>query len=161
MFMMAEFWVTLAFVILVIAALYFKFPAMITKALDKRADNIRKELDEARRLREEAQQILADYKRKQNEAEQEAQSIIEQAKSEAANMREEARKALDASIARRARLAEEKIARAEAQAISDVRSAAVDAALGAAEKILVAKTSGATGKELIDQGIADLKGKFN
>jgi len=161
MFMLAEFWVTIAFFVLVAAALYYKMPAMITKALDARADNIRKELDEARRLREEAQQILADYKRKQSEAELEAQSIIEQAKSEASNLREEARKALDASIARRAKLAEDKIARAESQAVSDVRSAAVDAALGAAEKIIVAKTAGATGTTLIDNGIAELDGKFN
>ncbi len=161
MFMMAEFWVTLAFFVLVAAALYLKMPAMVTKALDARADNIRKELDDARRLREEAKQILADYKRKQSEAEQEAQEIIEQAKSEAGNLREEARKALDASIARRTKLAEDKIARAEAQAVSEVRSAAVDAALGAAETILVSKTAGSTGKQLIDHGITELKGKFN
>ncbi len=161
MFMMAEFWVTLAFFVLVAAALYFKMPAMVTKALDARADNIRKELDDARRLREEAKQILADYKRKQSEAEQEAQAIVDQAKSEASNLREEARKALDANIARRTKLAEEKIARAEAQAISEVRATAVDVALGAAEAVLLSKTAGSTGKQLIDNGITELKGKFN
>lgn len=161
MFMMAEFWVTIAFLVFAGGALYFKVPAMLTNALDQRADRIRKELDEARSLREEAQKILADYRQKQAEAEKEAEAIIAQARREAEAMREETSRSLEVSLERRTRLAEEKIALAQAQAVSEVRAAAVDAALATAEKLLVDKVAGATGKQLVDQGIADLKARFN
>lgn len=117
-----QFWVLVAFLIFVGLVLYYRVPAMIGKMLDERAEAIRKELDEARRLREEAQALLADYQKKAKEAETEAKSIIDQAKTEAETLAAEARKALAENIQRRSKLAEDKIARAEAQALSEVRS---------------------------------------
>ena len=116
------FWVLVAFVAFLALLLYYKVPAIVAKALDDRADAIRKELDEARKLREEAQSLLSDYQRKAREAETEAQSIIEQAKIEAEALAADSRKALVESLERRSKIAEEKIARAESQAVSEVRS---------------------------------------
>ncbi len=156
-----EFWVAVAFVGFIALLVYYKVPGMITKALDERADAIRTELDEARRLREEAQQLLADYQRKSREAEQEAASIVAQAKREAEALATETRKGLAETLERRTKLAEEKIARAEAQALGEVRSAAVDSAISAAERILKGKVTADVDARLVDQSIGDLKGKLN
>ena len=155
------FWVLVAFVAFLALLLYYKVPAIVAKALDDRADAIRKELDEARKLREEAQSLLSDYKRKAREAETEAQSIIEQAKLEAEALAADSRKALVESLERRSKIAEEKIARAESQAVSEVRSAAVETALAAAREILKTRAGGSTGEALITQSISDLRGKLN
>jgi F-type H+-transporting ATPase subunit b len=156
-----EYWVLVAFLIFVGMLWRAGVPAMIGKSLDGRSDAIRSELDEARRLREEAQTLLADYQRKQREAETEAKAIIDSAKREAEAMAADSRKQLAEQLERRTRMAEEKIARAEAQAISEVRATAVDGALAAAQRILVGKTGGAAGINLIDESIRDLKGKLN
>lgn len=156
-----EVWVLGAFLVFVGILLYLDVPAMVSKSLDERADAIAKELDAAKRLREEAQQILADYKRKAAAAEDEAKAIVEEAKREAEAMAAETKKSLAESVERRTRLAEDKIARAEAQAVSEVRATAVDAAIAAAERILKAKVVGAAGNALIDEGIQGLKGKLN
>lgn len=156
-----RFWVLVAFLIFVGLVLFYRVPAMIGKMLDDRAEAIRKELDEARRLREEAQALLADYQKKAREAETEAKTIIDQAKTEAETLAAEARKSLAENIERRSKLAEEKIARAEAQALSEVRSTAVDTALAAAERMLQTRASGATGTTLVDEAIRDLKGRLN
>lgn len=156
-----EFWVLVAFLIFVGMMVKAGVPALIGKALDDRADAIRKDLDEAARLRKEAEQLLADYQRKAREAEEEAKVIVETAKREAENVAAEARKSLTESLERRTKIAEEKIARAEAQAIGEVRATAVDAAVTAAERILSAKAGGSVGTGLVDQAIRDLKGKLN
>lgn len=155
------FWVGVAFVLFVAIVLYYKVPGLIGKALDQRADAIRNELDEARRLRDEAQALLADYERKSREAENEAKAILEQAKRESEALAAETRRNLSESVERRTKLAEEKIARAEAQALSEVRSSAVDSAIAAAEKILKTRASGATAEALIKSSIDDLGGKLN
>lgn len=155
------FWVLVAFLIFVGLVIYYKVPAYIGGVLDARADAIRKELDDARKLREEAQALLADYQRKAREAEGEARSIIDQAKREAEALAIETKKALAESIERRGKLAEEKIARAEAQALSEVRATAVDTALAAAERLLKTRVTGSTSDNLIDQSIKDLRGKLN
>jgi F-type H+-transporting ATPase subunit b len=157
----AEFWVGVSFVGFFLVLLYYKVPALIAKALDERADAIRKELDEARRLREEAQNLLADYQKKHRNAGQEADAIVEQARREAQLYAEETRAALAETVERRTRQAEEKIARAEAQAVDDVRSAAVDMAIAAAEKVLREKAAGPAGAALIDDTIRNLKGRLN
>ncbi len=156
-----EFWVAVAFLAFVALLMYFGVPGLITKALDQRALDIRKELDEARRLREEAQELLADYQRKAKEAEQEAQAIVDQARREAEALASETRKSLKESLERRTKIAEDKIARAEAQALSEVRGAAVETALAAAERILASRATGATATELIETSIKELKGKLN
>ena len=156
-----EFWVMVAFFLFMALLIYYRVPGMIGRALDSRAHAIRQELDEARRLREEVQRLLADYQRKSLEAEEEARVIIDQARHEAQALAADTRKSLAESLERRTRLAEDKIARAEAEALSEVRAAAVDVAVAAAEKILEARTVGETASSLIDDSIRDLKGKLN
>ena len=158
---MAEFWVAIAFVAFVLVLLYYRVPALIAKSLDDRAEAIRKELDEARRLREEAQNLLADYQKKHRNVGQEADSILELARGEAEAFAQETRANLKDMLERRTRQAEDKIARAEAQAVDEVRAAAIELAVAAAEKILREKASGAGGVSLIDQSIRELKGRLN
>lgn len=155
------FWVLVAFLTFVALVIYYQVPAIVGKMLDDRADGIRKELDEARKLREDAQALLADYQRKAREAESEARSIIDQAKREAEALAVDARKALVESVERRSKIAEEKIARAETQALSEVRATAVNTAISAAQELLKTRASGSVGNSLISQSITDLRGKLN
>ena len=161
MLAMAEFWVAVAFAAFVLLMFYYKVPGLIAKALDDRAAGIRKELDEARRLREEAAQLLAAYQNKRGEAEREAQAIITEAQHDAERTAAEAHAKMEDFVARRTKLAETKIAQAEAQALADVRAAAADAAVAAAEKILTEAAKGKVAEDLIAQGIADVKAKLN
>lgn len=156
-----ELWVAVAFFGFLALLAYFKVPALLGAALDQRAQAIRKELDEARKLREQAQELLDEYTRKQRLADDEARAIVANAEREAAAMKVSAERALKESLERRTRLAEEKIARAEQQALAEVRAAAVDAAVLAAERILKEKVSGGAGSPLVDQAIRDLKGRLN
>jgi len=157
----ATFWALVALIIFLGAMVYLKVPGMVTSALDKRADTIQKELDEARRLREEAQALLADYQRKGREAETEAEEIIEQAKREAEALTAESGKRLEEYVANRTRQAEEKIAQAEAQALQEVRALSADVAIAAAEKVLAAKVTGTTADTLIERSIGEVKSKLN
>ena len=157
----AEFWVLVSFVVFVLIVLYYRVPRMITKALDDRAETIRKDIDEARRLREEAQKLLTDYQQKHRTAGQEAEAIVADARREAEAFAQETRAGLKDTLERRTKQAQDKIGRAEAQAVDEVRAAAVDLAIAAAEKILREKAAGAGGTALIDQGIRDLKGRLN
>jgi F-type H+-transporting ATPase subunit b len=156
-----EFWVAVSFVGFVLLIMYFKVPAQMGAMLDDRADKIRNELDEARRLREEAQAMLAEFERKQRDAQKEAESIITLAKQEAEALAKETREKLKDSLERRGKIAEEKIARAEEQALSEVRSVAVNVAIAAAEQIIESKMTPAASKKLVDQSIKDLKTKLN
>jgi F-type H+-transporting ATPase subunit b len=131
------------------------------KFVDQRRDRIKAELDEARRLKEEAQALLAQYQRKQREAEQEAAAIIAGASAEAERMLAEAKARMEEFVARRSKMAEAKIAQAEAQALADVRAAAAEAAVGAAEKILIQVVKGEIADRLIVKGIDDVKTKLN
>ncbi len=155
------FWVMIAFIGFVALLIYYGVPRAVGKALDDRAAAIRADLDEARRLRDEAHALLADYQRRSREAEDETKTIIEQAKREGEALAAETRKNLQESVERRTKLAEEKIERAEAQALSDVRTAAVESAIAVAEKILKSRVAGATADTLIENGIRDLDGKLN
>ena len=156
-----EFWVAISFVGFVLLIVYYKVPGMLTKALDDRADSIRKELDEARRLREEAQAILADYERKHRDAEKEVESIIQLAQEEAEALGVETREKIKDQLERRTALAEDKIARAEEQALGEVRSAAVTLAISAAEQVIAKKMTPDASDKLVDQSIKDLKAKLN
>jgi F-type H+-transporting ATPase subunit b len=161
MLQMAEFWVAIAFLAFIVILLWFGVPRMITKALDERAQAIAKELDEARRLREEAQALLADYQRKHRNVGSETDAIVEAARREAEALARETRAGLKEQLERRTRMAEEKIARAEAQAVDEVRASAIDMAVAAAEKILREKMAETGGAALVDQSIRDLKGRLN
>ncbi|MDP2409390.1 MAG: ATP F0F1 synthase subunit B [Pseudolabrys sp.] len=154
-------WVAVAFVIFIGGLGYLGVHRLIGKALDDRAARIKAELDEARKLKEEAAQLLAQYQRKRQEAEGEAQEIIASAKAEADRMAVEAKAKIEEFVARRTKMAEAKIAQAEAQATADVRAAAADAAVAAAERILTQETKGSLGGELIAKGIDDVRKKLN
>jgi F-type H+-transporting ATPase subunit b len=156
-----ETWVALAFIVFVAGLGYLGVHRMIGKSLDERSGRIKAELDEARKLKEEAAQLLADYQRKRQEAEGEAQQIIAGAKAEAERLAAEAKTKIEEFVARRTKMAETKIAQAEAQATADVRSAAADAAVAAAEKILTQETKGTLASELVAKGIEDLRKKLN
>ncbi len=155
------FWALVALVLFLLLMVYLKVPGVVTSALDKRADTIRKELDDARRLREEAQALLAEYQRKGREAETEAEEIIDQAKREAEAIAGEATRRLDEYVASRTRLAEQKIAQAETQALQEVKALSADVAIAAAEKILGVKVKGPAGEALIARSIGDVKSKLN
>ena len=156
-----ETWVAVAFVIFVGILLRLGVPNLLFKVLDDRSARIRAELDEALKLRREAEGVLAEYRRKQSEAEKVAESIILNARGEADRMAAEAKAKVEEFVARRTRMAETKIAQAEAQALADVRAAAADAAIAAAEAILVKSTRGRAAESLISQGISELKTKLN
>lgn len=156
-----HFWVGVAFLGFIAVLVYTRVPRTIAKSLDARADTIRRELDDARRLREEAKQLLADYQRKTREAGNEAEAIVAQSCREAEVLSQETHANLKETLERRTKLVEERIARAEAQAVSEVRAAAVDTAIAAAERILRAKLTGDVAAQLVDQGIKELRGKLN
>lgn len=156
-----SFWALIALILFFVILAYLKVPGLVTSALDNRADTIRKELDEARRLREEAQALLAEYQRKGREAEAEAEEIVDQAQREAEALTAEAGRRLEEYVASRTRQAEQKIAQAEAQALQEVRALSADVAIAAAEKILAAKVKGATADALVDRSIEEVKTKLN
>lgn len=156
-----ENWVAVAFVIFVAILLYVGAHKKIIEALDRRSVRIKAELDEARRLRDEAAALLADYQRKQREAEHEAEAIVADARAEAERVAAEAQTRMEEFVARRTKLAEAKIGQAEAHALADVRAAAADAAVSAAEAILRDAARGKVADDLIAQGIADVKAKLN
>lgn len=155
------FWVAISFLLFLGLLAYYGVHNLVANALDARANAIRDELAEAKKLRDDAAALLADYKKKALEAEAEAKVIIDQAKREAELLAAETRNALGEMIERRGKLAEEKIARAEAQAISEVRATAVNTALATAERLIATRVTGKPGVELIEQSIVDLKGKLN
>jgi len=159
--LVGELWVAVAFVIFLAVLAKLGVHRMILGVLDARSARIKAELDEARRVREEAQALLAEYQRKRAEADREADAILVAARQEAERMATEAKAKVEEFVVRRTKMAETKIAQAEAQALADVRAAAADAAVAAAEKILVQTTHGAAAESLIAKGISDLKAKLN
>lgn len=161
MFASPDFWVLISFLMFIGLLLYFKVPGMVAGLLDKRAADIAAELDEARRLREEAQQLLASYQRKQRDAMKEAEDIVAQAKIEAENLAKEIRANMELQVERRTKLAEDKIAQAESQALSEVRATAAEVAIGAARKVIADKVTATEDEKLVERSIADLASKLH
>jgi F-type H+-transporting ATPase subunit b len=161
MFFEPETWVAVAFVILMVLFAYLGIHRTVLTALDKRADRIKAELDDARRLKEEAAKLLADYKSKRTSAEREAEEIIANAKAEAERIASEAKAKMEDFVARRTKTAEGKIALAAAQAVADVRSAAANAAVAAASTILSQSVKGSVADDLLAKGIAEVRSKLN
>ncbi|KQZ26681.1 ATP F0F1 synthase subunit B [Mesorhizobium sp. Root552] len=158
---LATVWATVALLIFIGICIYVKVPAVISKSLDQRADKIRSELDEARKLREEAQSLLAEYQKKRKAAEQEAADIVEAAKREAAVLAEEAHKKTEEYVTRRTALAEQKIGQAEREAINEVRASAVDLAVEAARKVLAGRVDAKADGDLFKASLAEVKAKLN
>lgn len=158
---LASLWATVALVIFLGIVVYMKVPGMISKALDGRADKIRHDLDEARRLREEAQALLAEFQEKRKAAEKEAADIVTAAKREAEMLVAEAHKKTEDYVSRRTAMAEQKIAQAEREAVNEVRSSAVDIAVEAARKLLADNPEIKAGEELFKSSLRELKSKLN
>lgn len=156
-----DFIVLLAFLVFLGVLFYFKVPTLLSGMLDKRADGIRAELEEARALREEAQTLLASYERKQQEVKDQADRIVTAAKAEAVEAADQARVDLDKSIARRLAAAEEQIGSAQAAAVKEVRDQAIVIAVAAARDVIAKKMSAADGNALIDSAIADVDAKLH
>jgi F-type H+-transporting ATPase subunit b len=157
----AEFWVAVATILFVLLLVYMGVHKRLAEMIDARRIRIQAELDEARRLKEEAQKLVAEYKRRQGEAEAEADALVANARAEAERYAAEAHTKLEEFIARRTKMAETKILQAEAQALADVRAAAADAAVAAAGEVLSQTTKGKIAEDLITRGIADVKAKLN
>ena len=159
--MEAETWVAIAFLFFIGILIYVGVPKMVLNALDERGKRIKAELDEARRLKEEAAKLLGEYQGKHRQAESEAAAIVASARAEAERTAAEAKAKVEEFVARRTKMAEAKIAQAEAQAVADVRAAAAEAAVAAAEKILTESVKGKVADDLLARGIKDVKTKLN
>ena len=156
-----EFWVAVSFFIFVAVLLYLGVHKKLAAMLDARAATIAKELEDAKRLRAEAEKVLADYRRKQGDAVKETKAIIDLATKEAEILAAETRRSMQEHFDRRMKLAEDKIGRAETEALREVRAAAADAAVAAAQSLIAQKLTPETADKLVKQGIEALKGKLN
>lgn len=157
---MPELWVAVAFFI-VVAGVWKPVGRAIVAGLDMRRDKIKARLDEAQRLREDAEEMIETYRRKQEEAFREADEIIAHAKAEAIRMAEQAAKDLEESVKRRERQAMDRIAQAEAEAVREVRNLAVDLAMSATRKVIAETLSAKQASALVDQAIKQLPGTLH
>ncbi|SFI55863.1 F-type H+-transporting ATPase subunit b [Phyllobacterium sp. CL33Tsu] len=157
----ATFYALVGLVIFLALIVYLKVPGVVGKSLDSRADRIRDELEEARRLREEAQSLLAEFQRKRKDAEKEAGEIVAIAQREAHGLLEEAKKKSEEYIARRHKLAEQKIAQAQVEAVNEVRATAVDVAVAAASRVLADKVDTKTSADLFKSSLSEVKSRLN
>src|SRR3954467_3128936 len=155
MFTQPETWVAIAFVILMLLCAYLGIHRTVLKALDHRGERIKAELDDARRLKEEAAKLVAEYRARRATAEREAGEIIASAKAEAERIAAEAKVKMEDFVVRRTKSAETKIALAEAQAPADARAAAAEAAVTAAASILSQSVRGEIADDLLSNGIAE------
>jgi F-type H+-transporting ATPase subunit b len=158
---MTELWVAVSFILFIAVLLYFKVPGTVIRALDRRAETIARELEEARRIREEAEAVLADYQRRAKNAEAEAAEIIAQAEREAEAYARETRAAFDEMLARRMKMAEDKIARAESKALDDIRSQATDLAVSTAERLIERKMTGKVADDMIEVSLDRIKKRLH
>ncbi len=155
------FWAAVALVLFLALIAYLGVPKTVGAALDRRSAAIDTELKEARRLRDEAQALLAEYQRKAREAQKEAEEILDIARREAAAFAAEAAQRMDDYVARRARIAEQKIAQAETQAIQEVRALSVDLAIAAAERVLGTEVRGEVAAGLVERSIGEVRQRLN
>jgi len=150
----AHFWEAVGLVVLVAGLIYLKVPGMALAALDDRGAKIRAQLDEATRLREEAERLLAEIKTQREATEKQAAETLALAQADAERMGVEARTKLEEQIKRRGEMAERRIALAESQAAAEVKAAAADMAAQAAEAVLAARLAAATSDPLVDAAVA-------
>ena len=156
-----ETWVAVAFIILMGVFVWLGVHRTVLTALDHRAERIKAELDDARKLKDEAAKVLAEYKARRATAEREAADIVANARAEAERIAADAKTKMEDFVARRTKTAESKIAMAEAQALADVRAAAADAAVQAASTILSQSVKGSLADDLLAKGIAEVRQKLN
>ena len=154
-------WVSVAMIFVILIMLWKKVPAAIAAALDRRIADIRNEIDEAAKLRAEAEALKAEYEAKTANADKEAAALIERARQEAGEILAEAEENANALVERRQRIAEDKIAAAERSAIAEVRAKAASAATAAAAKLIEQKHGAEADKALVDQTISGLDTRLN
>ena len=157
----AETWVAVAFVIFLLLIWRAGAHRWILSSLDDRSKRVGAELAEARRLKHEAEKLLAEYQKKRREAENEAAAIIAQAKIEATEIAAETKIRMEEFVVRRTKMAEAKITQAESQAVADVRAAAADAAIKVSEKILSETVKGKVADDLLTAAIRDVKARLD
>lgn len=155
------FWVLVSTVLFIGLAIKMGAAKALTGALDARGELVARELAEARRLRHEAELLLAEYESKRKAAEAEAEAIVANARDEAQRLAKDAEEKLAEFVTRRTKSAEDKIAQAESQATAEVRAAAAEAATRAAELILRGQVAGKAGADLVAAGLKDVKAKLN
>jgi F-type H+-transporting ATPase subunit b len=153
--------ILIAFTLFIGVLVYFKVPSIIIGLLDKRADDIRSDLDSARALREEAQQVLASYERKSREVEEQAERIVAKARDEAQAAAEQAKRDIEASITRRLQAAEDQIASAEQAALRSVRNRAAAVAVAAAGDVIAKQMNADEAGKLIEDGIAQVEARLH
>ncbi|GAA4220717.1 F0F1 ATP synthase subunit B [Sagittula sp. NFXS13] len=156
-----DFVVLIGFILFLVVLVYFKVPGMLAKLLDKRAEGIQADLDEARRIREEAQTLLASYERKQRDVQDQADRIVAHAKQEAELAAEQAKADMKDSIARRLAAAESQIESAQAAAIKDVRDQAAVVAVAAARQVIAEQMDPAKADQMIDNSISEVGAKLH
>jgi F-type H+-transporting ATPase subunit b len=157
----AETWVLVAFAIFLLLIWRVGAHRSILSMLDDRSKRVSSELAEARRLKTEAEKLLAEYQKKRREADSEAAEIIAQAKTEADEIAAEAKTRMEEFVVRRTKMAELKITQAESQAIAEVRAAAADAAIKASEKVLSETVKGNVADDLLTAAIRDVKARLD
>ncbi|WP_341211163.1 F0F1 ATP synthase subunit B [uncultured Limimaricola sp.] len=156
-----DFIVLLAFLLFVGVLLYFRVPREVGKLLDKRADGIRAELDEARGLREEAQSLLASFERKQKDVQTQADRIVSSARDEANRSAEQAKIDIAKSIQRRLTAAEEQIQSAQDKAVKQVRDEAVTVAVAAARQVITDQMTAQRTDKMIEESIQTVGAKLH
>lgn len=156
-----ELWVAIGLVLFFAIVIVAKVPSLVAGALDAKAAKIQADLDEAARLRAEAQGMLDKLRAERAEAELQAKAMLEAAEEEARRLQVEAEERLAESVARREALAERRIAQAEAQATAEVKAAAADQAASAAERILAARLAAGGDDPLLDQAIGQIDARLN
>ncbi|MCO6048505.1 F0F1 ATP synthase subunit B [Mesorhizobium sp. RP14(2022)] len=157
----ATFWATIGLVIFLAIIAYLKVPGMLAAQLDQRAERVRGDLDEARRLREEAEGLRTEYAKRKAQAEKDAADLVAAAKREADQLVAEARAKSEDYVARRTALAEQKIGQAERDAVNEVRAAAVDIAVEAARKVLAAQADEQTNAAQFQSSVNEVRAKLN
>lgn len=156
-----DFVVLLAFILFIVVLFYFKVPGTITGLLDKRAEGISSEIEEAKALQEDAKKLLAEYERKHKDVQAQADRIVAQAKEDAQRAADQAKEDLKTSIARRLTAAEEQIMSAQNSAVKEVRDQAVSVAIAAARDVIAKQMTAADGSQLIEDGIALVDAKLH
>lgn len=156
-----DFWEGLGLLIVIAFFLWVRIPAFVAAWLDRRAEAIAKELEQASQIRKEAERVLLEYRQKATEAKSEAEHILRETKEEAERFAAEARVQLQAQMERRAKMAEQQIAQAEARAMAEIREAAANAAAAAAERLIAAHLDETKSSALVQSSIKDLNTKLN
>ena len=157
----AELWVGIGLLLFFAILLWAGVHKLVAQQLDAKAAKIQTELDEAARLRAEAEAMLAQIRQEKAEAEAQAADMLKAAEEDARRLEEEAKVKLEETLARRQALAERRIAQAEAQAMADVKQAAADLAIKAAEQMLTARAAGQKSDPLLDAAIAQIGTRLN